>query len=148
MNAGHFANLAVACSRRPLLVMLIALALTATAFAVITARFTMTTDSVALISPDVTWRVNERKLDAVFPGNGDAILAVIDGDTPELAESAAVMSYLGSHPDWREDAVVRQLHRAFASLRQRDPVDFRALFEGKHPHRVPERYMAKLDACS
>jgi UDP-N-acetyl-alpha-D-muramoyl-L-alanyl-L-glutamate epimerase len=66
----------------------------------------------------------------------------------ELAESAAVMSYLGGHPDWRDDAVVRQLRRAFASLRQWDPADFRALFEVKHPHRVPERYMAKLDACS
>ena len=66
----------------------------------------------------------------------------------ELAESAAVMSYLGGHPDWRDDAVVQQLHGAFASLRQWDPADFRALFEVKHPHRVPEHYMAKLDACS
>jgi hypothetical protein len=66
----------------------------------------------------------------------------------ELAESAAVMSYLGSHPEWREDIVVRQLHRAFASLRQRDPAEFRALFEVRHTHRVPEHYMAKLDACS
>ena len=66
----------------------------------------------------------------------------------ELAESAAVMSYLGSHPDWCEDIVVRQLYHAFASLRQQDPADFRALFEVKHPHRVPDSYMAKLDACS
>jgi len=66
----------------------------------------------------------------------------------EVAESATVMSYLGNHPDWCGDVVVRQLHAAFASLRQRDPADFRALFEVKHPHRVPERYMAKLDACS
>jgi hypothetical protein len=66
----------------------------------------------------------------------------------ELTESAAVMSYLGSQPDWREDAVVRQLHGAFAPLQQRDPADFRSLFEVKHPHRVPDAYMAKLDACS
>jgi hypothetical protein len=66
----------------------------------------------------------------------------------ELAESAAVMSYLGGHPDWRDDAVVRQLHGAFASLRRWDPADFRALFAVRHPHRVPEHYMAKLDACS
>jgi len=66
----------------------------------------------------------------------------------ELAESAAVMSYLGSHPDWREDAVVRQLHGAFAPLRQPDPANFRALFEVRHPHRVPDSYMANLDACS
>jgi len=66
----------------------------------------------------------------------------------EVAESAAVMSYLGGHPDWREDVVVRQLYSAFATLRQRDPADFRALFEVKHPHRVPDSYIAKLDACS
>jgi UDP-N-acetyl-alpha-D-muramoyl-L-alanyl-L-glutamate epimerase len=65
----------------------------------------------------------------------------------EVAESAAVMSHLGSHPDWREDAVVRQLLSAFARLRRQDPADFRALFELKHPHRVPDSYMAMLDAC-
>jgi hypothetical protein len=64
-----------------------------------------------------------------------------------VAESAAVMSHLGSHPVWREDAVVRHLHSALALLRQRDPASFRALLEVKHPHRVPDSYMAKLDAC-
>lgn len=65
----------------------------------------------------------------------------------EVAESAAVMGYLGDHPDWREDAVVRQLHDALARLRQRDPAEYRALFEVRHPHRVPDSYMAVLDAC-
>jgi len=66
----------------------------------------------------------------------------------ESAESAAVMSYLGSHPHWREEVVVRGLHDTFAPLRQRNPGDFRALFEVKHPHRVPHSYLAKLDAHS
>jgi hypothetical protein len=65
----------------------------------------------------------------------------------EVTESAAVMSHLGNHPVWREDAVVRQLHGAFPSLRHPDPAGFRALFEVKHPHRVPDCYMAKLNAC-
>ena len=65
----------------------------------------------------------------------------------EVAESAAVMSHLGNHPVWRQDAVVRQLHDTFPSLRQPDPAGFRALFEVKHPHQVPDCYMAKLDAC-
>ena len=65
----------------------------------------------------------------------------------EIAESAAVMSHLAGHPDWREDAVVRQLQAGFAALRQRDPTEYRALFEVKHPHRVPDSYMAMLDAC-
>ncbi len=65
----------------------------------------------------------------------------------EVAESAAVMSHLGSHPIWRKDAVVRRLHGALALLRQRDPASFRDLLKVKHPHRVPDSYMAKLDAC-
>jgi hypothetical protein len=66
----------------------------------------------------------------------------------ELTESAAVISYLSNHPAWRKDAVVRQLRGVFAPLRERDPAEFRALFEVKHPHRVPDSYMAMLDACS
>ena len=65
----------------------------------------------------------------------------------ELAESAAVMSHLANHRDWRDDTVVRRLNDAFAPLRQRSPGDFRALFEVKPPHRVPRSYMAMLDAC-
>ncbi len=65
----------------------------------------------------------------------------------EVAESAAVMGYLGDHPDWRGDAVVRQLQDAM-ELRQRDPAEYRALFEVRHPHRVPDSYMGMLDACS
>jgi hypothetical protein len=66
----------------------------------------------------------------------------------EVAESAAVMSYLGKHPDWQEDTVVRRLHGTFAQLQQSNSADFRTLFEVKHPHRVPDSYMALLDACS
>ena len=65
----------------------------------------------------------------------------------EVTESAAVMSYLRNQPAWRDDPVVRQLHDRFPALRQRDPAEYRALFEAKHPHRVPESYMAMLDAC-
>jgi hypothetical protein len=65
----------------------------------------------------------------------------------EVGESAAVMSHLGGHPIWRKDAVVRRLRGALALLRQSDPASLRALFEVKHPHRVPDSYMAKLDAC-
>jgi UDP-N-acetyl-alpha-D-muramoyl-L-alanyl-L-glutamate epimerase len=65
----------------------------------------------------------------------------------EVAESAAVMSHLGNHPDWWEDAVVRGLYRSFAQLREQGSANFRALFKLQHPHRVPDRYMAKLDAC-
>ncbi len=52
-------------------------------------HFAMTTDATALISPDVAWRVAERKMDAAFPQNGDTVLVVVDGATPELAERGA-----------------------------------------------------------
>jgi UDP-N-acetyl-alpha-D-muramoyl-L-alanyl-L-glutamate epimerase len=65
----------------------------------------------------------------------------------ETSESAGVMSYLGDHPDWREDRVVRQLNENFPSLRRRDPGEYRALFGVRNPHRVADRYMAMLDAC-
>jgi len=66
----------------------------------------------------------------------------------ETAESATVMSFLNDHPDWREDRVVRQLNTEFPSLRRRGLTEYRALFELKRPHRVPEPYLAMLDACS
>jgi UDP-N-acetyl-alpha-D-muramoyl-L-alanyl-L-glutamate epimerase len=65
----------------------------------------------------------------------------------EIAESAAVMTHLGGDPDWREDAVVRQLHMDSASLRIRDPTEFHALLDARYPHRVPSAFLAKLDAC-
>jgi UDP-N-acetyl-alpha-D-muramoyl-L-alanyl-L-glutamate epimerase len=65
----------------------------------------------------------------------------------EIAESAAVVAHLGSRPEWRDDAVVRRLHGVFPSLREADPAQYRALFEARHPHRVPGAFMAMLDAC-
>lgn len=65
----------------------------------------------------------------------------------ETSESAAVMSYLGDHPDWRGDHVVRQLNEKLPELQRRDPAEYRTLFELRHPHRVPAPYMAMLDAC-
>ncbi|HEX9536258.1 MAG TPA: hypothetical protein VF924_12340 [Stellaceae bacterium] len=65
----------------------------------------------------------------------------------ETFESAGVMSYLAGHPDWRDDRVVRRLNEEFPSLRANGPAEFRALLEARHPHRVPTRYLAMLDAC-
>ena len=64
----------------------------------------------------------------------------------EIEESAAVMAHLGGHPDWRDDAVVRRLHAAFRRCGSGSG-EFRALFAFAAPHRVPDRFMAMLDAC-
>ena len=52
-------------------------------------RFAMTTDTAQLISPDVAWRQQERRVEVAFPQLSDAMLVVVDGRTPELAERGA-----------------------------------------------------------
>jgi hypothetical protein len=65
----------------------------------------------------------------------------------EIAESAALMRHLGRHVEWREDAVVRRMLASFAPLRRGDAAEFQSAFARRFPHRVPERYLAMLDAC-
>jgi len=69
----------------------LALAIALTVFALILAirSFAMTTDTAALISPDVDWRKQERAMEATFPQLRDVMLVVIDGATPELAHDSA-----------------------------------------------------------
>jgi UDP-N-acetyl-alpha-D-muramoyl-L-alanyl-L-glutamate epimerase len=91
-------------------------------------------------------------LDDPTQRNGFAQLCGLQEHKPfecvgETSESAGVMSHLGKRPDWRKDRVVRQLNDDFPTLRQNDPARYRALFEVKTPHRVPDPYMALLDAC-
>src|SRR3954471_10377504 len=52
-------------------------------------HFAMNTDSEKLISADVGWRQREIRFDTLFPQQTNLILVVVDGATPELAESAA-----------------------------------------------------------
>ena len=82
------ALVARAC-RRPWWTIGVALLLAIGALLAISRTIAMSSDTSALIAPDVPWRVAERRMDAAFPANGDVILVVIDGATPELAEAAA-----------------------------------------------------------
>ena len=52
-------------------------------------HFALSSDTAGLISPKLDWRQREIAFDRVFPGQGDSIVVVIDGATPELAGSAA-----------------------------------------------------------
>ena len=49
----------------------------------------MNTDSAQLIDAKVGWRMRQARFDAAFPQQTNLTLVVIDGATPELAESAA-----------------------------------------------------------
>ena len=61
----------------------------------------------------------------------------------EVDESAAVMARLGGMTGWRDDVVVRSL----APRLHGHDFDFDGLFGWRRPHRVPDRYVAMLDAC-
>src|SRR3954469_23339153 len=52
-------------------------------------NFAMNTDSEQLIDAKVGWRMRQARFDAEFPQQSNLTVAVIDGATPELAESAA-----------------------------------------------------------
>ena len=55
----------------------------------VTRHFAMTTDTYALLSPKLPWRVRQAAFDAAFPQGSSDIVVVIDGQTPELSEAAA-----------------------------------------------------------
>lgn len=65
----------------------------------------------------------------------------------EIAESVALLARLGADPVWRADTVVQRLHAEFPALRERDPDELSRLTAARHPHRVPQRFLAMLDAC-
>ena len=75
--------------RHPWLTLLLSLVLAGLALVFTAARFDMTTDTAALISPDIDWRKQERAMEAAFPQLRDVMVVVVDGQTPELAEDAA-----------------------------------------------------------
>ncbi len=75
--------------RRPVPVVLTALLAMLAAALYSATHFAMTTDTAALISPDVEWRKQEAAANAAFPQFRDASLVVIDATTPEAAEAAA-----------------------------------------------------------
>lgn len=83
------ARIAALACRRPWQILVAGGFITALAILYVATHFAMTTDSSELISPNVAWRVNERRIDTAFPQYGDTIVVVIDGKTAELAEHAA-----------------------------------------------------------
>ena len=83
-------SLVAASVRRPWLTLVIGLVLTLGALFVNAQRMAMTTDTAALISSSVDWRQQEQRMEAAFPQLRDAMLIIVDGDTPERAEGATV----------------------------------------------------------
>ena len=86
---GFFPRLAAISCQRPWYVVALSALIVIGSLLFSIANFDMTADSDALISPHVRWRLNEQRIDDAFPSRSDAILIVVDGATPELAEHAA-----------------------------------------------------------
>jgi hopanoid biosynthesis associated RND transporter like protein HpnN len=77
------------CCRWPWAVIAACLLLAGGAAWYTTQNFAMNTDSEQLIDAKVGWRMRQARFDAAFPQQTNLTLVVIDGVTPELAESAA-----------------------------------------------------------
>jgi hopanoid biosynthesis associated RND transporter like protein HpnN len=82
-------SLVARCLRRPWLVVIVTLALTAGGAYLTATRFAIDTDTANLFSPQVAWRANETRLHRSFPGLDDLIVAVIDAKTTDEAGKAA-----------------------------------------------------------
>lgn len=88
-NTGPIFRAVAFSARRPWLLLLACAALTLIAVAFAATQFKMTTNTAALISPEVDWRRNEAAVNTAFPQLTDTTLAIVDGRTPELAEAGA-----------------------------------------------------------
>ena len=95
---------------RPLIVAALSLVTLVVSMLFAATHFAMTTDTGALISPDVEWRRQEAAANAAFPQFRDLALVVIDGTTPEAAEAAAA----------RLSAAMAQDRAHFRSVRRPD----------------------------
>src|SRR5579871_3654750 len=66
----------------------------------------------------------------------------------ETGESAVAMAWLATRAEWRDDLVVRRLGEHLPVTAASDPAaSLHSLLEKRHPHRVPARFLAMLDAC-
>jgi uncharacterized protein len=65
-------------------------------------HFAMSTDTDALLSRELPWRVRQSVFEAAFSQNNSDIVVVVDGQTPELSEEAAarLAARLGTQARW------------------------------------------------
>lgn len=87
--SGLIENLVAICTRRAPLVALTGLILVGLALAFTVLNFRLSSDTQQLLSKSLAWRQREATYDQLFNPEGDQIVTVIDGKTPELAEMAA-----------------------------------------------------------
>jgi predicted RND superfamily exporter protein len=79
--------------RHPWKVLIAALLFTAYTIYYITGHLGVNTDTSAMLSPDLPYQVNLRKLMTAFPQDQDTIVTLIEGRTPEQAKLIAEQLY-------------------------------------------------------
>lgn len=106
------ARLVAACARRAVTVVALGLLLAIGATAFTVTHFSLTSDTEQLIAHTMPWRVREATFNRLFQPEGDQIVTVVDGATPEIAERAAALitARLQARPDLFHD-----VHRPDAS---------------------------------
>ncbi len=98
----------LAAARHPRLTLGIAAALAVAALGYASQAFDMSTDTGALISAKTPWRIDETAVETRFPQLKDAILVVVDGQTPELASDGATRLAAALTADGANFVLVRQ----------------------------------------
>jgi hopanoid biosynthesis associated RND transporter like protein HpnN len=84
-----FARLVTLCVERAWIVVALAVILGVAIANYVVAHFAMTTDTYALLSPKLGWRIRETAFNVAFPQDATNVVVVIDAQTPELGEEAA-----------------------------------------------------------
>lgn len=77
------------CGKRAWSVTIAGAVLGLAALAFMVTHFAMSSDTAALLSPKLDWRQREIAFDKAFPSQGDSIVILVDGVTPELASDGA-----------------------------------------------------------
>jgi hopanoid biosynthesis associated RND transporter like protein HpnN len=101
-------------ARKPVMILCFGLLVALVAVLYAAVNFDMNTDTGALISPNTKWRRDDAVVSDAFPQLNDAVVVVLDGKTPELAEGAAD----------KLAAALAQDHRNFDLVRQEGGGDF------------------------
>jgi hopanoid biosynthesis associated RND transporter like protein HpnN len=97
------------CADHPIVVALLGLALGVGAIGFTVTHFSLSSDTVGLISPKLPWREREAAFNHLFQTEGDQIVVVVDATTAEGAQEAAgaLATKLATRP-----GLIRDIQRA------------------------------------
>jgi hopanoid biosynthesis associated RND transporter like protein HpnN len=100
LGSSLFVRLVTLCVERAWIVVTLAVILGAAITHYVVAHFAMTTDTYALLSPKLAWRIRETAFNVAFPQDAANVVVVIDAQTPELGEEAAaeLAAHLSAQP--------------------------------------------------